>query len=35
MRQFQRRRLSAVAVEWALAATAYNLFHYHALRRSV
>jgi transposase len=35
MRQFQRRGLSAVAVEWALAAMAHNLFRYHALRRSV
>ena len=33
MRQFQRRGLSAVGTEWALAATAHNLFRYHALRR--
>jgi len=35
MRQFQRRGLSAVAVEWALAAMAHNLIRYHTLRRSV
>jgi len=34
MRQFQRRRLSAVAVEWTLAAIAYNLVRYHRLRRT-
>jgi len=35
MRQFQRRGLSAVAVEWTLAAIAHNLIRYHLLRRSV
>jgi hypothetical protein len=35
MRQFQRRGLSAVAVEWALAAMAHNLFRYNALRRRI
>lgn len=34
MRQFQRRGLSAVALEWTLAAIAYNLIRYHTLRRS-
>ena len=34
MRQFQRRGLSAVAVEWTLASIAHNLIRYHALRRS-
>lgn len=34
MRQFQRRGLCAVAVEWALAVMAHNLIRYHALRRS-
>jgi transposase len=32
MRQFQRRGLSAVAVEWTFAVIAYNLSRYHALR---
>jgi transposase len=32
MRQFQRRGLSAVAVEWTLAAIAYNLVRYRTLR---
>lgn len=32
MRQFQRRGLAAVAVEWTLAAIAYNLARYHTLR---
>ena len=35
MRQFQRRGLSKVAVEWTLAAIAHNLIHYHNLRRRV
>lgn len=34
MRQFQRRGQPATAVEWALAAIAYNLSRYHKLRRS-
>jgi transposase len=34
MRQFQRRGQQATAVEWALAAIAYNLSRYHKLRRS-
>ena len=34
MRQFQRRGLSAVALEWTLAAIVHNLIRYHALRRS-
>lgn len=34
MRQFQRRGLSAVALEWTLAAIAHNLIRYHTLRRS-
>jgi transposase len=33
MRQFQRRGLCAVAVEWTLAAMAHNLIRYHVLRR--
>jgi transposase len=33
MRQFLRRGLSAVAVEWTLAAMAHNLIRYHLLRR--
>lgn len=33
MRQFERRGKAAVAVEWALAAMAYNLTRYHTLRR--
>lgn len=33
MRQFQRRGLAAVAVEWTLAAIAHNLIRYHTLRR--
>jgi transposase len=33
MRQFQRRGLPAVAVEWTLAVIAYNLVRYHALRQ--
>ncbi len=33
MRQFQRRGQPATAVEWALAAIAYNLSRYHKLRR--
>jgi hypothetical protein len=33
MRQFQRRGLSAVVVEWTLAAIAHNLIRYHMLRR--
>ena len=33
MRQFQRRGLSTVAVEWTLAAMAHNLIRYHLLRR--
>jgi len=33
MRQFQRRGLRAVALEWTLAAMAYNLVRYHVLRR--
>jgi hypothetical protein len=33
MRQFERRGLAAVAVEWTLAAIAYNVTHYHNLRR--
>lgn len=33
MRQFQRRGIAAVSVEWAFAATAYNLIRYHTLRR--
>jgi hypothetical protein len=32
MRQFQRRGLAAVAVEWTLAAIAHNLIRYHHLR---
>jgi transposase len=34
LRQFQRRGLAAAAVEWVLAATAYNLTRYHVLRRT-
>jgi transposase len=34
MRRFQRRGLSAVAVEWALAVIAHNLIRYHTLRRN-
>lgn len=34
MRQFMRRGLAAVAVEWTLAAMAHNLIRYHLLRRS-
>ena len=34
MRQFQRRGLSKVAVEWTLAAIAHNLIRYHNLRRT-
>ncbi|GAC1643200.1 MAG: hypothetical protein NVS9B14_24570 [Candidatus Acidiferrum sp.] len=34
MRQFQRRGLAAVAVEWTLAAIAHNLIRYHNLRRT-
>lgn len=34
MRQFQRRGLYAVALEWTLAASAHNLIRYHTLRRS-
>jgi transposase len=34
MRQFQRRGLSRVALEWTLAAIAHNLIRYHILRRS-
>lgn len=33
MRQFQRRGLQAVAVEWTLAAIAHNLIRYYNLRR--
>jgi transposase len=33
MRQFERRGRAAVAVEWTLAAIAYNLTRYHTLRR--
>lgn len=33
MRQFQRRGQPATAVEWTLAAMAYNLTHYRNLRR--
>jgi transposase len=33
MRQFQRRGLSAVVVEWTLAVIAHNLIRYHMLRR--
>lgn len=32
MRQFQRRGLQAVAVEWTLATIAHNLVHYYHLR---
>jgi hypothetical protein len=35
MRQFQRRGLAAVAVEWTLAAIAHNLIHYRNLRRTI
>lgn len=34
MRQFQRRGKARTAVEWTLAAIAYNLSRYHNLRRS-
>jgi len=34
MRQFQRRGLAAVAVEWTLAAIAHNLIHYRNLKRT-
>ncbi len=34
MRQFQRRGLSKVAVEWTLAAIAHNLIRYRNLRRT-
>ena len=34
MRQFQRRGLAAVALEWTLAAMAHNLIRYHIRRRS-
>lgn len=34
MRQFQRRGLPAVAVEWTLAAIAHNLIRYHTLRHT-
>jgi transposase len=34
LRQFQRRGLAAVGVEWTLAAIAYNLVRYHLLRRT-
>lgn len=34
MRQFQRRGLAPVAVEWTLASIAHNLIRYHTLRRS-
>jgi hypothetical protein len=34
MRQFQRRGLSSVTVEWTLAAIAHNLIRYHSLRRT-
>jgi len=33
MRQFQRRGLAAVAVEWTLATIAHNLIRYYLLRR--
>ena len=33
MRQFQRRGQPATAVEWVLAAVAYNLIRYRNLRR--
>ena len=33
MRQFQRRGQPAIAVEWVLAAIAYNLIRYRNLRR--
>jgi hypothetical protein len=35
MRQFQRRGLPAVALEWTLAAIAYNLTRFRTLRRTV
>lgn len=34
LRQFQRRGLAAVAVEWTLAAIAHNLVRYRTLRRT-
>ena len=34
MRQFQRRGLAKVAVEFALAAMAFNLKRWHRVRRS-